>query len=142
MLEPTHLQIGMRRQCDLLSVSRSGLYYERVEIDGDTLALMHRLDELYTEYPELGHRRLGVLLAEEGKQVNVKRVRRLRGLMGLEAQFPRPNLSQPGQPRQRFSYLLKGLVINHMHQVWATDIPHKGFFYLIRTADAGGFRFT
>lgn len=75
MLEPTHLQLSMRRQCDLLNVSRSSLYYRPVEIDSETLALMRRLDEFYTEYPDLGHRRLVVLLAQEGKVVNVKRVR-------------------------------------------------------------------
>ena len=120
MLEPTHLQLGMRRQCDLLIVSRSSLYYRPVEIDPETLALMRRLDEFYTEYPDLGHRRLVILLAQEGKVVNVKRVRRLRGLMGLEAQFPKPNLSRSGQPRQRFHYLLKRLIISYIYQVWAT----------------------
>ena len=118
MLEPTHLQLGMRRQCDLLNVSRSSLYYRSVEIDPETLALMSRLDEFYTEYPaDLGHRRLVVLLAQEGKVVNVKQVRRLKGLMGLEAQFPKPNFSRPGQPRQRFHYLLKGLIISYIYQV-------------------------
>ena len=139
MLEPTHVQLSTRRQCDLLSISRSTLYYCPVEIDSETLALMCRLDEFYTDYPDLGHRRLVVLLSQEGDVVNVKRVRRLRGLMGLEAQFPKPNLSRPGQPRQRFSYLLKGLVISHVHQVWATDITYipmeKGFFYLLAILD-------
>lgn len=139
MLEPTHVQLSTRRQCDLLSISRSTLYYCPVEIDSETLALMCRLDEFYTDYPDLGHRRLVVLLSQEGDVVNVKRVRRLRGLMGLEAQFPKPNLSRPGQPRQRFSYLLKGLVISHVHQVWATDITYipmeKGFSYLLAILD-------
>ena len=105
---------------------------------------MRRLDEFYTEYPDLGHRRLVALLTQEGKVVNVKRVRRLRGLMGLEAQFPKPNLSRPGQPRQRFGYLLKGLIISQIHQVWATAqaaLRHhvhsdgKRFFYLLAILD-------
>ena len=122
MLEPTHVQLNTRRQCGLLSIDRSTLYYCPVGIDSKTLALMRRSNEFYTDCPDLGHRRLVVLLSQEGNIVNVKRVRRLRELTGLEAQFPKPDLSRPGQPRQRFSYLLKGLVISHVHQVWATDI--------------------
>jgi putative transposase len=100
---------------------------------------MRRLDEWYVEHPDLGHRRLVVLLKEDGWTINIKRVRRLRALMGLETQFPKPNLSKPGVPRQRFFYLLRGLVIDRIHQVWATDITYipmpKGFFYVMAILD-------
>lgn len=122
MIERSHPALSLRRQCWLLSVSRAGLSYESVVADDQTLQIMRRLDEWYAEHPDLGHRRLVVLLKEEGWAINIKRVRRLRALMGLETQFPKPNLSKPGVSRQRFFYLLRGLVIDRIHQVWATDI--------------------
>ena len=135
MIERSHPTLSLRRQCLLLSVSRAGLSYEPVAADDQTLQIMRRLDEWYVEHPDLGHRRLVVLLKEEGWEINIKRVRRLRALMGLETQFPKPNLSKPGVPRQRFFYLLRGLVIDRIHQVWATDITYipmpKGFFYVM-----------
>lgn len=122
MIERSHTEFSLRRQCWLLSVSRAGLSYPPAPVNDQTLTLMRRLDEWYGEHPDLGHRRLVVLLKQEGWAINIKRVRRLRALMGLETQFPKPNLSKPGVPRQRFFYLLSGLVIDHIHQVWATDI--------------------
>lgn len=124
MIEQYCTGLSLRRQCWLLSVSRAGLSYEPVAADEQTLQVMPRLDEWYVEHPDLGHRRLVVLLQQEGWAINFKRVRRLRALMGLETQFPKPNLSKPGVPRQRFFYLLRGLDIHSVHQVWATDITY------------------
>ena len=139
MIEESHQSLSLRRQCWLLSVSRAGLAYQPAPVDEQNLQIMRRLDEWYIEHPDLGHRRLVVLLREAGWPVNIKRVRRLRALMGLETQFPKPNLSKPGVPRQRFFYLLKGLVISNVHQVWATDITYipmpKGFFYVMAILD-------
>ena len=139
MIEAANTRLSLRRQCWLLSVSRSGLVYQPIPVDEQTLHLMRRLEEWYVAHPELGHRRLVVLLKQEGWELNIKRVRRLRALMGLATQFPKPNLSKPGVPRQRFFYLLKGLVIDRIHQVWATDITYipmpKGFFYLMAILD-------
>ena len=83
---------------------------------------MRRLDELYVDHPDLGHRRLVVLLRQEGWDIIIKQFRLLRALIGLETQFPKPNLSKPGTLRQRLVYLLRVLNIYHIHQVWATDI--------------------
>lgn len=139
MIERSHPALSLRRQCWLLNVSRAGLSYEPVAVDEQTRQLMPRLDEWYVEHPDLGHRRLVVLLKEKGWAINIKRVRRLRTLMGLETQFPKPNLSKPGVPRQRFLYLLRGLMIDRIHQVWATDITYipmpKGFFYVMAILD-------
>lgn len=139
MIEQAHSSLSLRRQCWLLSVSRTGLSYQPAPINEQTLQIMRRLDEWYVEHPDLGHRRLIVLLKQEGWEINIKRVRRLRALMGLETQFPKPNLSKPGVARQRFSYLLRGLAIHHTHQVWATDITYipmpKGFFYVMAILD-------
>ena len=139
MLEESHQSLSLRRQCWLLSVSPAGLSYQPLPVDEQNLQIMRRLDEWYLEHPHLGHRRLVVLLRQEGWLINIKRVRRLRTLMGVEAQFPKPNLSKPGVPRQGFFYLLSGLVINKVHQVWATDSTYipmpKGFFYLMAVFD-------
>lgn len=139
MIEQPSTGLSLRRQCWLLSVSRAGLAYEPVVANEQTLQVMRRLDEWYIEHPDLGHRRLVALLKREGWAINIKRVRRLRALMGLETQFPKPNLSKPGVPRQRFFYLLRGLVIHSVHQVWATDITYipmpKGFFYVMAILD-------
>lgn len=144
MIEQSHEGLSLRRQCWLLSVSRAGLSYQPAPVDEQNLQIMRRLDEWYIEHPDLGHRRLVVLLREEGWSVNIKRVRRLRALMGLETQFPKPNISKPGVPRQRFLYLLKGLIISRVHQMWATarrpcDITYipmpKGFFYVMAILD-------
>lgn len=139
MIEQSHTSLSLRRQCWLLSVSRAGLSYQPVPVDGQTLQIMRRLDEWYMEHPDLGHRRLVVLLKQGGWTINIKRIRRLRALMGLETQYPKPNLSKPGVPRQRFCYLLRGFTICHTHQVWATDITYipmpKGFFYVMAILD-------
>ncbi len=139
MLEESHQSLSLRRQCWLLNVSRAGLSYQPVPVDEQNLQIMRRLDEWYLEHPDLGHRCLVVLLRQEGWLINIKRVCRLRALMGLGAQFPKPNLSKPGVPRQRFFYLLKGLVISEVHQVWATDITYipmpKVFFYVMAILD-------
>lgn len=92
MIEQSRTELSLRRQCWLLSVSRAGLSYQPVKPDDQTLQMMRRLDEWYVEHSDLGHRRLVVLLKREGWQVNIKRVRRLRTLMGLNQQFDCSNL--------------------------------------------------
>jgi len=94
MIEYPHPKLSLCRQCSLLSVNRGGLSYQPVPADEQTLQIMRRLDEWYTEHPDLGHRRLVVLLKQEGWVVNIKRVRRLRALMGLETQSLRRSDSQ------------------------------------------------
>ena len=81
MLEGSHQCLSLRRQCWLLSVSRAGLSYQPVPVDEQNLQIMRRLDEWYLEHPDLGHRRLVVLLRQEGWLINIKRVRRLRALI-------------------------------------------------------------
>jgi putative transposase len=90
-------KLSLRRQCELVGVSRSGFYYEPVSESPENLALMRRLDELHLERPLYGSRRLTALLAREGREVNRKRVTRLLRLMGVEVAYPKRNLSQPGE---------------------------------------------
>ncbi len=125
----------MRRQCELLGLDRSGLYYQPVGPDAEEIALCHRLDELYTTHPFYGVRRMTEALRREGSTVNPKRVRRLLRQMGLLAVYPKPRLSLSAFGQSVFPYLLRGLAIERPHQVWAIDITYVrlrgGFAFLV-----------
>lgn len=130
---------SIRRQCELLAISRTAYYYEPCPETDENLELMRRLDELHLENPVYGSRRLTVMLGREGFVVNRKRVSRLLRLMGIEAIYPRRSLSQPGEGHEIFPYLLKGLEINGPNQVWCSDITYipmqYGFMYLVAVMD-------
>jgi len=130
---------SMRRQCELLSVSRSGLYYEPVKPDGEELELMRRIDELHLEHPFYGSRSVARELGNEGAPVNRKRVQRLMRLMGIESNAPQPNTSKPSAEHPVYPYLLRGLRIERPNQVWAADITYipmrRGFAYLVAIID-------
>lgn len=132
-------QLSIRRQCELLGISRSGFYYEPVPESPENLALMRRLDELHLEYPVYGSRRLTALLERQQWAVNRKRVSRLLRLMGVEAIYPRRSLSRPGEGHRIYPYLLEGLAITGPDQVWCSDITYvpmaSGFLYLVATMD-------
>lgn len=90
-------ELSIRRQCELIGISRSGFYYQPVVESQENLALMRRLDEMHMEHPVYGSRRLTVLLQREGREINRKRVARLLKRMGIEALYPKRSLSQPGR---------------------------------------------
>ena len=131
--------LSLRRQCELVGISRSGFYYEPIPESEANLALMRRLDEMNLEHPFYGSRRLTVLLQREGQQVNRKRVARLLELMGVEVVYPKRNLSQPGEGQRIYPYLLEGLEITGPDQVWCSDITYVplayGFMYLVAVMD-------
>ena len=130
---------SIRRQCELLEISRTAYYYEPCPETEENLELMRRLDELHLDNPAYGSRRPMVMLAREGRAVNRKRVSRLLRLMGIEAVYPRRSLSQPGEGHEIFPYLLRGLEINGPNQVWCSDITYipmqHGFMYLVAVMD-------
>ncbi len=131
--------LSKRRQCELLGVSRSGLYYESVGASGEDLAIMAWMDREHMERPYYGVRRLKQGLWRAGYEVNVKRVRRLMREMRLEAQYPRRNLSRPGTDPWIYPYLLEGMEMLRPHQVWAVDITYlpmpTGSAYLVAIMD-------
>ena len=139
MIDPEQPELSVRRQCELLRVSRSGLYYEPEPTSPDELALMRRIDELHLKYPFYGSRKLSDILRKEGREANRKRIQRLMRLMGLEAMVPKPNTSEPHPEHVKYPYLLRGLVISRVNQVWATDITYipmkAGFVYLVAIMD-------
>ena len=129
----------MRRQCELLGLSRSGLYYQPAAETAENLRLMGLLDREYTAHPFLGSRRLTRWLVEQGEAVNRKRVQRLLRLMGLEAIYPKPKLSAARAGHRIYPYLLRGVRIDRPDQVWSTDLTYvplaSGFMYLAAVID-------
>jgi putative transposase len=131
--------LSMRRQCELLGVNRSSLYYEPVEPDPEELALMRRIDELHLKHPFFGSRMMTQTLKGEGVAVNRKRVQRLMRLMGLESVAPKPNTSKPAPEHVVYPYLLRNLKVSRVNQVWAADITYipmaRGFLFLVAIID-------
>lgn len=113
---------------------RSTYYYEAQAESAENLRLMRRLDELYLKRPFFGSRKMAVELG-----VNRKRVQRLMRLMGIEAHYPKPNLSRPAPGHQLYPYLLRGVTIERANHVWSTDITYipmqGGFLYLVAVMD-------
>ena len=139
LVERAHPEISMRRQCELLGLHRSGLYYEPVGESEESLLLMRLLDEQYTRTPFYGSRKMTKWLATEGHAVGRNRVSRLMELLGIEAVYPKPRLSQPGEGHRIYPYLLRGIKVERVNQVWSTDITYirmaQGFVYLVAVMD-------
>lgn len=132
-------KLSVRRQCDLLGIWRSGVYYEPAPVRPEDLAAMRLLDEQYTRTPFYGVRRMHAWLRSIGHSDGIQRVRRLLRKMGLVAIHPKPRLSFNGTNHRRFPYLLRGVPILRVNQVWSTDITYirlrGGFVYLVAIID-------
>jgi len=132
-------KLSIRKQCDILSVHRSGLYYKPCGEKQENLEIMRIMDEHYLKHPTEGVIRMQDLLLCLGFVVNHKRVRRLLRLMGLMAIYPKKNLSKLGLSKYIRPYLLKGLNINRPNKAWAVDITYipmkNGFLYLTAIID-------
>jgi putative transposase len=129
----------VRRQCELLGLNRSTLYYAAASETPENLRLMRLLDEQYTACPFYGSRRMTAWLIAQGELVNRKRVQRLLRLMGLEAIYPKPRLSAASAGHRIYPYLLRNVAIVRADQVWSTDITYvplaAGFMYLAAIID-------
>jgi len=127
------------RQCELLDISRSSVYYNPVEASEYELGLMELIDRQYLQTPFYGSRKMTACLRRQGHQVNRKRVQRLMRRMGIEAIYRRPNTSRRDSGHKVYPYLLRGLQIDKVNQVWATDITYipmaRGFMYLVCIMD-------
>lgn len=139
LIEPNHQQISIVKQCDLLGISRSGYYYSPRPETPENLAIMRLMDEQYLKTPFYGARRMQAYINNQGYAANVKRIRRLLRLMGLEAIYPKPNINQPQHGHHIYPYLLNGLSIHTINQVWSSDITYipmkTGFLYLVAIMD-------
>jgi putative transposase len=131
--------LPLGRQCELLGVARSTVYYRPVAPPPLIEVLKRRLDELYTAYPFYGSRRMTAVLRREGYAVNRKRVLRLLRELGLQAIYPKANLSEPHPAHQVYPYLLRDVNIVRPNQVWSSDITYvrlaQGFAYLVAVID-------
>jgi putative transposase len=132
-------EISIKRQCELASISRAGVYYSAAGESQENLHLMRLIDEEYTRHPFYGSRRLAEFLKGRGYAVNRKRVTRLMRAMGIEAIAPKKNLSRVNAQDTKYPYLLSGLAINRVDQVWCADITYirleRGFVYLAAVLD-------
>ena len=138
-MELGHSEISLGRQCELLGLARSSLYYQERGESERNLKLLRLLDEQYTRTPFYGVRRMTAWLDTQGESVNEKRVRRLLRVLGLEAIYPKPRLSDAAAGHKIYPYLLRNVAITRVNQVWSTDITYirlrQGFIYLVAVID-------
>ncbi|QEH36747.1 Integrase core domain protein [Aquisphaera giovannonii] len=129
----------MRRQCQLLGINRSGLYYEPATESEANLRLMRMIDEQYLRTPFYGSRRMAAHLTALGEPVNRKRAQRLMTTMGLEAIYPRPRTTTRSPDHKIYPYLLRDVTIDRCDQVWSTDVTYLplegGYMFLAAVID-------
>lgn len=138
MIDTTH-KLAVKRQAELLDISRSNIYYLPRPVADADLALMRRIDELHLNYPFAGARMLRDMLRLEGEAVGRKHIGTLMAKMGIGAIYRKRNTSEPHPAHPIYPYLLRHLTIDQPNQVWATDITYipmkRGFVYLVAIVD-------
>ena len=139
LIERESSELPLIQQAELLSVSRSSLYYHPREPSAEEIAIKHRIDELYTQSPFYGSRKIEAQLRREGVVINRKTVQRHMREMGIAAIYPGPNLSRRQHKEHVFPYLLRNLTIRAPNHVWGIDITYirmlKGWMYLVAVLD-------
>ena len=139
MVERMNPALPTSQQCRLLALPRSSVYRKPAEVSAEDLAIMALIDRHYLARPYYGSRRMAAWLATQGHRVNRKRVQRLMRLLGLAAIYQRPNTSKPAAAHKIYPYLLRGLAIERVNQVWCSDVTYipmaKGFLYLVVIMD-------
>jgi len=138
LVERTDPPLPVSQQCRLLAVSRSSVYRRPVKVGEEDLAIMVLIDRQYLARPYYGSRRMAAWLATQGHVVNRKRVQRLVRLNGAGG-YQRPNTSKAAAAHKVYPYLLGGIAIERVNQVWCSDITYipmaKGFLYLVVIMD-------
>ena len=131
--------LSIAKQCDLLSISRSSVYYTPTGENLFNLKLLELIDQQFLDTPWYGSRQMASHLRRKGYNVGRKRVRRLMRNMGLHAIYQEPDTTVPNPEHKTYPYLLRNLEITKPNQVWCTDITyirmHKGFLYLVAVMD-------
>jgi len=134
-----HPSIPITRQCELLGLGRSSAYYRRCRDSAMNEQFMRLIDKQYLQTPFYGVRRMTACLQRLDHEVNAKRIRRLMRLMGLEAVYQKPRLSQRNPNHKVYPYLLRDVKVERPDQVWCTDITyipmHRGWVYLVAILD-------
>jgi len=138
MIDPG-AELSVTRQCELLGLNRTGVYYTPRPVSEADLRLMRRIDELHLKHPFYGARRLAKQLVRDGFEVGRVHVATLMRRMGIEALYRRPRTSIPDRESLIYPYLLGGLTIDRANQVWASDLTYlpmaHGFLYLVAILD-------
>jgi putative transposase len=131
--------VSLSRQCQILEISRSGIYYKPVPVNGTDLRLMKLIDKIHLIHPYFGARRISGKLCDMGEKVGRKHVRTLMNKMCITAIYNKPRLSKRNRNHRIYPYLLRGLPITRANHVWAADITYipmaKGFCYLVAIMD-------
>lgn len=139
LVEPNHEALSIVRQCELLAISRAAYYYRPVGVSETDLACMRLMDEIYTQRPFFGARRLSDELNACGFSIGREHTAALMRRMGIEAIYPKKRLSLPNKENRVYPYLLRGLAIDHPDQVWCSDITYirlcHGYAYLVAVMD-------
>lgn len=139
LLERANRDVPLRTQADLLNLNRSSLYYVPVPPSSDEVAIKHQIDEVYTERPLYGVRRITAQLRQEGLLINHKAVERHMGEMGLAGVCPSPKLSTPAPGHHVYPYVLRGVTAHRPNQVWGIDMTYirlrQGWMYLVAVLD-------
>jgi putative transposase len=139
LVERENHELPVIQQAELLSVSRSSLYYHPREPSIEEIAVKHRIDELYTQCPFYGSRKIEAQLRREGVVIHRKTVQRHMREMGIVAIYPGPNLSRRQHKQHVFPYLLRNLTVRAPNHVWGIDITYirllKGWMYLVAILD-------
>ena len=134
-----NVNLSLSRQCKILKISRSSLYYTPIGFSAKTLELMRQIDRVFTQYPFFGSRQIVAYLPRKGYHAGRHRVRRLMKVMGLEAIYKRPNTSKKHPENRIYPYLLRNMQITRANQVWCSDISYipvkRGFLYLVAIMD-------
>jgi len=134
-----NVSISIRRQCELIKLSRSSLYYKSRPISDEELAVINKVDEIYTEHPYFGTRRMLKELEDYGINIGRQQVGSYYKILGLEAVYPKINLSKRNYEHKVYPYLLRHLPINRVNQVWSADVTYirlkHGFVYLVAIID-------
>lgn len=132
-------ELPLSTQAELLRISRSSLYYQPRPPWEQEVKIKHRIDEIYTEYPFYGSRRMTTQLQREGMDINRKAVQGQMREMGMEAIYPRPNLSRRRLKDQVYPYLLRNLTVSYPNHVWGIDITsirmQRGWMDLVALLD-------
>ena len=135
LVERENAALPVSQQCRLPAVSRSSVYRQPAEVSEVDRAIMALIDRRYLARPDYRSRRMAAWLATQGHSVNRKRVRRLMRLMGLAAIYQHPNTSEAATAHKIYPYLLGGIAIERVNQVWCSDVTYipmaKGFLNLV-----------
>jgi putative transposase len=125
MIRKETTDLSLTRQCKLLKISRSSIYYTPVGFDPATPELMHEIDRILKKYPFFGSRQIAAYLPQSGFSAGRYRVRRLMGIMGLQAIYKGQNTSKKHPEHRMYPYLLRKLPITQPNQVWCSDFIFK-----------------